>query len=68
MKTLGMSRRRWFALRKALSVGIWLLVPSLILLAFGSSPWTAFFRAQPFNLSYDAMFVAATAGIGLTPL
>ena len=62
------SHRKWFVIRKVISAGVWLVLPSLTLLVFGSSACQAYFRARPFNLSYDAMFIAATAGIGLTPI
>lgn len=52
--------------RTLLSAGVWLLLPALTLLGFRSSRWQDFFRARPFNDSYDAMFIAAAAGIGLT--
>jgi hypothetical protein len=68
MKTPGLSHSWWFRIRKCLSAGVWLVLPPLSLLGFRSSPWQGAFRAQPFNNSYDAMFIAATAGIGLTSL
>ena len=52
--------------RTLLSAGVWLLLPALTLLSFRSSRWQDFFRVRPFNDSYDAMFIAAAAGIGLT--
>lgn len=55
-------------LRYSASAVIWTALPSLTLLAFRSSRWETSFRAQPFNNSYDAMFVAAMAGIGATSL
>jgi hypothetical protein len=68
MDGLGLVHRRRFLTRKLTSAGIWLLLPSLALLAFRSSPWEAWFRARPFNDSYDATFVAAMVGVGLTSL
>jgi hypothetical protein len=68
MNLLAVSQPRWFAFRKLLSAGVWLLLPILTLLAFRSSPWQGYFRARPFNDSYDAMFIATTAGIGLTSI
>ena len=38
------------------------------LLVFRSSRWEPLFRARPYNNSYDSMFIAAMAGIGLTSL
>jgi len=44
------------------------LGPPLTLLSFRSTRWEACFRAQPYNNSYDAIFIAAMAGIGATSL
>ena len=68
MNPLGVSEPRWFSFRRLLSAGVWLLLPALTLLAVRPSPWQGYFRVQPFNDSYDGMFVAAAAGVGLTSL
>lgn len=47
-------------------MGIWLILPAFTLLAFRNSPWQNSFRTQPFNNSYDDMFIAAAGGAGLT--
>ncbi|HVO62901.1 MAG TPA: hypothetical protein VMT53_18370 [Terriglobales bacterium] len=57
---------RAFRLRYSVSFFIWLALPSITLLVFRSSRWEPYFRARPYNNSYDAMFIAAMAGIGLT--
>lgn len=62
------SQQASFTRRKLLSAAIWLFVPTFTLIAFRASPWERHFRALPFNDSYDAMFVAATGGIGLSSL
>ncbi len=68
MKIMSKSHQDRFVLKKTLSAIIWLLVPTIPQLGFGSSPGRALFRTQPYNISYDAMFIAATVGIGLTSL
>lgn len=55
-------------LRYGVSAFVWLAWPPLTLLPFRSTRWEPSFRAQPYNNSYDAMFIAATAGIGATSL
>jgi len=62
---LVLGQRHRFVLRKLVSAFVWLLLPALTLLASRSTPWEAQFRPRPFNVSYDAMFIAATAGIAL---
>ena len=62
------SQQASFTRCKLLSAVIWLFLPTFILIAFRASPWERHFRALPFNDSYDAMFVAATGGIGLSSL
>ncbi len=54
--------------RRQLAALIYLTLPTLTLLAFRTTPWQAWFRTQPPNLSYDAMWIAASAGIGLASL
>ncbi len=68
MKIMGKSHQERFVLKKTLSAIIWLLVPTITQLGFGSSLGRALFRTQPYNISYDAMFIAATVGIGLTSM
>ena len=55
-------------LRYGVSAIIWMALPPLTLLPFRSTRWEPSFRAQPYNNSYDAMFIAAMAGIGATSL
>lgn len=62
----GSAFARALLLHYRLSAAIWLTVPSLLLLAFRSSGLEPLVRVQPYNDSYDAMFIAALAGIGLT--
>lgn len=50
-------------LRYSASALIWMSLPGMTLMGFRSSPWEAVFHAQLYNGSYDAMFVAAMAGI-----
>jgi len=47
------------------SASVWLLLPPLTLVASRSTVWEPLFWPRPFNTSYDAMFMAATAGIAL---
>ena len=55
-------------LHHGMSAFIWLAWPPLTLLSFRSTRGEASFRAQPYNNSYDAIFIAAMAGIGATSL
>ena len=65
---LRLRHRQWFVTRKTASALTWLLLPTSTLLVPRSSAWEPLFRPQPFNASYDAMFIAATAGIALASL
>jgi hypothetical protein len=63
--------RYWdaYRTRRVTSSGVWILLPSLTLLASRlSADREPLFRPQPFNSSYDAMFVAATAGVAIASM
>ena len=58
----------WWRLRKLLSAAVWLFLPTLVLVGSRCCSQGSSFRARPLNDSYDAMFIAAMAGIGLTSI
>jgi hypothetical protein len=59
---------RYWKVRKQLSAVIWIALPVLTLFVSRITPWSDAFCTRPANSSYDAMFVAATAGIGITSI